>query len=144
MKIVDLNVLIYAVDETSRRHERSRSWLDRTISSTEIVGIPTAVAVGFVRLTTNARVVHTPLPIDTSVGLVRQWYRRPDVVEPQPTPGHYELLARLLEPVGGAGNLVSDAHPAALAIEHAAQLCSFDRDFGRFAGLRWIEPDADR
>jgi toxin-antitoxin system PIN domain toxin len=140
VKVVDLNVLIYATDETATHHAVAKAWLDRTMSSTETVGIATLIAIGFVRLTTNPRVMESPLDVATSVGVVRGWYRRPNVTAPAPTPRHYQLLDELLAPIGTAGNLVSDAHLAALAIEHGAELCSFDRDFGRFSGVRWVEP----
>lgn len=143
MKLVDLNVLIYAVDATTIFHEQARRWLDLSMSSTETIGIPTAVAVGFVRLTTSRRIMADPLAVDTSVDVVRNWYRRPNVTAPQPTARHYDLLAELLAPIGTGANLVSDAHLAALSIEHGAELCSFDRDFARFSGVRWTEPGLD-
>lgn len=140
MKIVDLNVLVYATDASSARHAQAKAWLDTAVSSTETIGIATAVAIGYVRLTTAARVMTAPLDVATSVGVVQGWYRRPNVTAPEPTARHYDLVAELLAPVGTAGNLVSDAHLAALSIEHGADLCSFDRDFGRFSGVRWVEP----
>jgi toxin-antitoxin system PIN domain toxin len=143
VKLVDLNVLVYATDETSFHHVPAKGWLDRVMSSTETVGIPTSVAIGYVRLTSSARIMAAPLDVDTSVGVVRGWFRRPNVTSPAPTTRHYELLAELLGPIGTAGNLVSDAHLAALSIEHGAELCSFDRDFSRFSGVRLIEPTPD-
>lgn len=140
MKIVDLNVLLYATDETSANHLPAREWLERAMSSSETVGIPTAVAVGYIRLTTSPRVMAAPLDVATSLGVVAGWYGRSNVTAPQPTPRHYDLLRQLLGPTGTAGNLVSDAHLAALALEHGAELYSFDRDFGRFSGLRWLDP----
>jgi toxin-antitoxin system PIN domain toxin len=101
------------------------------------------VAIGYVRLTTNIRIMAAPLDVATSIGVVREWYRRPNVTAPQPTVRHYQLLAQLLSSTGVAGNLVSDAHLAALAVEHGAELYSYDRDFGRFSGLRWLIPRAD-
>jgi toxin-antitoxin system PIN domain toxin len=141
VKLVDLNVLVYATDQTSTHHERARAWLDRAMSSAETIGIATAVAIGFLRLTTSPRIVASPLDAATSLGVVRGWYRRPNVTAPEPTSRHYQLLESLLAPIGTAGNLVSDAHLAALAIEHGADLYSFDRDFARFSGVRWREPE---
>jgi toxin-antitoxin system PIN domain toxin len=143
VKLVDLNVLLYATDTSSVHHRVANPWLDRCIASTETIGIPTAVAVGFVRLTTTARIMTAPLDVETSVAVVRTWYARPNVTAPEPTARHFALIAELLEPIGTAGNLVSDAHLAALAIEYGAELCSFDRDFGRFSGVRWTEPSID-
>jgi toxin-antitoxin system PIN domain toxin len=141
VKLVDLNVLVYATDQTSTHHERARAWLDRAMSSTETIGIATAVAIGFLRLTTSPRIMAAPLDATTSLGVVRGWYRRPNVTAPEPTTRHCELLESLLAPIGTAGNIVSDAHLAALAIEHGAELYSFDRDFARFSGVRWLEPE---
>ena len=142
MKVVDLNVLIYATDETAAHHVPAKGWLERALSSTETIGIVTAVAVGYVRLTTSPRVDGgAARRRDQSGGRARLVSARRNVMAPEPTPRHYGLLEELLAPIGTAGNLVSDAHLAALAIEHGAELCSFDRDFGRFSGLRWIEPD---
>lgn len=140
MKLVDLNVLIYATDETAAHHAVAKDWLDRSMSSSETIGIPTAVAVGYVRLTTSPRIMAAPLDTTTSIGVVAGWYQRVNVTAPQPTSRHYEVLDRLLAPIGTGGNLVSDANLAALAVEHGAVLCSFDRDFGRFSGIRWVEP----
>lgn len=141
MKIVDLNVLIYATDTTSARHTAARIWLDRVMSSTETIGIPALVAVGYLRLTTSTRVMAAPLDIRTSVAVVNGWLNRANVTSPAPTSRHYGLVGELLEPLGTAGNLVADAHLAALSIEHGAEMCSFDHDFGRFSGVVWTKPD---
>ena len=140
MKLVDLNVLLYATDETASHHASAKTWLDAALSSTETIGIPTAAAIGYVRLTTSPRVMESPLDVATSVAVVRGWYGRPNVTAPEPTDRHFRLIEELLAPIGTAGNLVADAHLAALSIEHGAELCSFDRDFGRFSGVRWFEP----
>jgi hypothetical protein len=144
VKVVDLNVLVYATDETSAHHRVAREWLEQTLAGSDTVGIPTAVAVGYLRLTTSARVMSAPLDVSTSVGVVQGWYRRRNVTAPEPTSRHFDLLTSLLAPIGSGGNLVSDAHLAALSIEHGAELYSFDRDFGRFSGLRWDMPTLDR
>ncbi len=142
MKLVDLNVLVYATDRTAANHQVAKDWLDRAVSSSETVGIPTMVAVGYIRLTTSPKVMRAPLDAATSVSVVEGWYRRPNVTAPEPTRRHYELLASLLAPLGTAGSLTSDAHLAALSIEHGAELYSFDRDFQRFSGVRARVPHA--
>lgn len=141
MKVVDLNVLVYATDRTSPRHAVAKGWLDATLSSPETVGIPTAVALGYIRITTSNRIMRAPLDIATAVSVVKGWLERPNVTVPTPTARHYDILAELLAPLGTAANLVPDAHLAALAIEYGAELCSFDHDFGRFTGLRWTPPE---
>lgn len=141
MKIVDLNILVYATDRLSARHAAAKTWLDRAMASTETIGIPTAVTLGYVRLTTSPRVMQAPLDVSTATAVVNGWLRRSNVTSPAPTARHFDVLAELLAPLGTAGNLVADAHLAALAIEHGAELCSFDHDFGRFSGLVWVTPE---
>lgn len=140
MKVVDLNVLVYATDSTSARHAVAKTWLDAAISSSDTIGLPTAVTIGFVRITTNARIMQAPLKVSESVAIVRGWLQRANVSTPAPTDRHYEIMEEILSPLPAGGNIVSDAHLAAIAIAHGAEVYSFDRDFGRFAGLRWAEP----
>lgn len=140
MKLVDLNVLVYATDEATRHHAVARGWLDTAMTGTETIGLPTAVTVGFVRLTTNPRVMRAPLTPERAVDIVRTWLGRSNVTVPQPTTRHYDVVEELLRAVGVGGNLVSDAHLAALAIEHGAELCTFDTDFVRFPGLVSVRP----
>ncbi|MCC7078469.1 MAG: PIN domain-containing protein [Acidimicrobiia bacterium] len=140
MKIVDVNVLVYATDTATQHHEPAKEWLDRAMAATETVGIPWAVAIGYVRLTTNPRVLARPLAAGESIGIVRNWLDRSNVASPVPTSRHLLVLEDLLGATGPGGNLVSDAHLAALTIEHGATLCSFDNDFSRFPGLEWVSP----
>jgi toxin-antitoxin system PIN domain toxin len=140
MKLLDLNVLIYAMDESSPRHEAARNWLDKTLSGGDTVAFAWHVLVGFIRLTTRAAIFARPLTVDESFDVVDGWLGQPCVTVAHPTDRHATVLRGLLAPLGAAGNLTSDAHLAALAIEHGAELCSTDVDFSRFAGVRWIDP----
>lgn len=140
MKLPDLNVLIYAVDRSSPRHEISRRWLEGGLSGGETIGFAWAVLLGFVRLTTSAAVFQEPLGSAAALDIVSGWLRQPHAVTLEPGPRHLALLAELLSDAGTAGNLVTDAHLAALAIEHGAELVSYDYDFGRFPQLRWAQP----
>jgi hypothetical protein len=140
VKVVDLNVLLYATDSASAHHSTARPWLDLVMSSTETIGIPSLVAVGYVRLTTSRRVMTSPLDVPTAIDVVRGWFGRANVTMPAPTARHFDVLASLLHPVGTGGNLVYDAHLAALSIEHGAELCSYDHDMDRFAGVTWVSP----
>lgn len=137
MKLPDLNLLIYAVDETSPRHDRAREWLEMALSGSEEVGFAWLVIVGFVRLTTNPQIFEQPLDLDTALDYVEGWLSQPPATVVNPSRRHVTLLRELLDPVGTAANLTSDAHLAALAIEHGAELLSSDADFSRFEGLRW-------
>ena len=140
MKLPDLNVLIYAIDEGSPRHERARSWLEKTLSGTEAVGLTWSVLLGFVRITTNPVILEAPLEPSEALDYIDGWLAQPCVTVISPTEHHTSLLRAFLEPLGAAGNLTSDAHLAALAVEHGAELCSCDTDFARFEGLRWSDP----
>jgi toxin-antitoxin system PIN domain toxin len=140
VKLPDLNLLLYAIDEGSPRHEQARPWLEDTLSGTEAVGFAWTVMLGFVRIATNPVVLDRPLSAAEALDYVDGWLDQPCATVVAPTEGHASLLRKLLEPLGTAGNLTSDAHLAALAIEHGAELCSCDTDFARFDGLRWTDP----
>lgn len=143
MKVVDLNLLLYAVNRDSAHHARAKAWLERTLTDEEPVALPWIVLLGFLRLATSPRVFPTPLATDRAVQVVDGWLARPAVVTVSPGDGHWRVLRELLTNSGTAGNLTTDAHLAALAIEHGAELCSTDADFGRYRGLRWVNPLAE-
>jgi uncharacterized protein len=140
VKLPDVNLLVYSVDESSPHHARVRSWLERTLSGTEEVGFAWLALLGFVRISTNPSALGNPLSPARAFEFVNSWLDQPVATVVHPTPQHAATLQKLLEPVGTAGNLTSDAHLAALAIEHGAELCSADADFSRFPGLRWTDP----
>lgn len=140
MKLVDTNLLIYAVDDRSPQHDVARSWLEQVLSGTETVGFAWNALLGFVRLTTSPRVFAAPLRIDEALARVDAWLEQPCATILHPTERHTAVLADLLAPLGTAGNLTSDAHLAALALEHGAQVCSSDGDFARFPGIDLHNP----
>lgn len=144
MKLLDLNLLLYAVDEDAPRHERARPWVEATLVGPETVALPWVVLLGFVRLSTRPAVFARPLSVDRALDVVDGWLAVPGVTVVQETRRHAAVLRELLAPLGAAGNLTTDAHLAALAIEHGAELCSSDNDFARFPGLRWTDPLAVR
>ena len=139
MILVDANLLVYAVHRQFDVHERARTWLDGRLNGVEQVGLPWAALLAFVRLSSNPRVMTRPIALRDAVAVVRSWLALPVTWTPQPTERHTATLAALLEPETKA-DLVPDAHLAALAIEHGLTLCSTDRDFARFVGLRWVDP----
>lgn len=140
MNLVDVNVLIYAVNEADPKHERTRAWLDTALNGQESVGFPWLSLLGFLRLATKVGLFPAPLPVDSALDRIRAWTGQPSAVIVHPTARHLDVLAGLLAEAGAGGNLVSDAHLAALAIEHNATLVTYDRDFGRFPGLRSRPP----
>ena len=103
-------------------------------------GSPWASALGFIRIATHRRIWPKPLAVNDAVRYVRAWIDHPRVRIVTPGERHAEILFGLLSRLGAAGNLTSDAHLAALAIEYQAELVSSDADFGRFPGLRWFNP----
>ena len=135
MLLVDANLLLYAANERAREHERARRWLGQALDGAEAIAFAWTVVLAFLRLSTHSAVLPRPLHPDQAVGLLGAWLAAPPAVVVEPTARHMPLLHGLLRSAGTAGNLVSDAHLAALALEHGATVVSFDRDFGRFEGL---------
>jgi toxin-antitoxin system PIN domain toxin len=140
VKLPDLNLLLYAVDEASPHHDRAKRWLESTLSGTEQVGLAWSVLLGFVRISTNPVAFSQPLTAGDALDFVDAWLAQPVATVVHPTSQHATVLRRILEPLGTAGNLTTDAHLATLAIEHGAELLSRDADFSRFEGLRWRDP----
>ena len=140
MIILDANVLIYAVNQDAPLNKRTRSWLETTLLGTETIGIPWTVILAFLRLTTRPGLFRNPMPVDVCFDLIDSWLENPSVIIVEPGPRHRTILRGLLSTLGTAGNLTSDAHLAALALEQRAEVCSFDQDFRRFPGLKWRNP----
>ena len=141
MKLPDVNLLVYSADKSSPHCQRARSWLEQALSGTEEVGFAWLALLGFVRISTNPAAFDEPLSLAQALEFLESWLGSPVATVVHPTERHAGLMRRLLESVGSAaGNLTSDAHLAALAIEHGAELCSHDNDFARFEGLRWVDP----
>ncbi len=143
MKLLDANLLIYALDDTSPRHQRARDWLDKTLSGSETVGFAWQVLLAVVRLTTRPAIFANPYRPEEAFDVIDGWLARPSTTIAHPTGRHAAILRGLLAPLGTAGNLTNDAHLAALAVEYGAELCSCDADFSRFPGLRWVDPLRD-
>lgn len=140
MRIVDANVLLYAVNEDEPRHDQARQWLDDALSGDEVVGFAWVVLLAFVRLVTKPGLFPSPLPVDAALARVRAWLAQDNAVVVEPSPRHLEVLSTLLSPIGSGANLVNDAHLAALAAEHDAVIVTYDADFARFAGARVVRP----
>lgn len=140
MILLDANVLIYAVDADSPHHAVARRWVERTLSSETEVGLAWVVILAFIRITTHPAVMRRPLAAEVALAYVDGWLAQPYVRTVVPGESHWPILRALLEATGSAGNLTSDAHLAALALEHNAAVCSTDNDFKRFPGVRHINP----
>lgn len=140
MTMVDANVLLYAYHRRAVQHERCRAWVEAEFSSGAAVRIPWATVVAFLRISTNPRVFERPLTTAEAEAAVSSWLALPSVSPVDPGEHYWDVLRNLLHRAQVTGPLVTDAALAALAIEHGATLCTTDRDFARFPGLRTFNP----
>jgi toxin-antitoxin system PIN domain toxin len=140
VKLVDANVLLYAVNEDAERHEVCRDWLDDALSGRDTVAFAWIALLAFVRLSTKVGLFPAPLTLDEAMDRVDAWVTAAPAVVVEPTSEHARVVRNLLREIGVGGNLVNDAHLAALAIEHRCTIVSFDHDFDRFGGLRREAP----
>ncbi len=144
MILVDANLLLYAEDSLSEGHESARNWWDEQLSGSAPVCLCWPVLNAFLRIGTNARLHQRPLTLREACDRVQSWLDQPCVRLIQPTEHHWSFLQTMLAEGTAVGNLVSDAHLAALAVEHNCVLQSTDSDFARFPGLKWVNPLAVR
>lgn len=141
MKVVDANVLLYAVNTDSAHHDPSRRWIDASLSGADTVGFTWLALTAFIRLSTKVGLFPAPLSVGEATSQTRAWLEAPGARLLESANQHHDVLERLLASVGAGGNLVNDAHLAAIAIEHRAAIVSYDGDFGRFDGVRCHRPD---
>ncbi len=140
MTLVDANLLLYAEDSLSEHHEPAREWWDAQLSGANPVCLCWPVLQAFIRIGTNPRLHQRPLTLGEACERVQSWFEQPCVRLIHPTDQHWALFQKMLKAGNAVGNLVSDAHLAALALEHNCVLYSTDSDFARFPGLRWTNP----
>lgn len=140
MLIPDVNILVYAHNAELPAHAAARQWWEATLAQERPIGLAWACILGFIRLTTRRGVFARPATVKLATGHVRRWLTLPQVQILSPGPEHADILFGLLDELGTAGNLTTDAHLAALAIEYQAELVSTDADFARFPRLRWFNP----
>jgi uncharacterized protein len=136
MILPDVNVLVHTANADAAQHTAARAALLRAFRS-DSVAIAWPVLLGFLRLTTRTGILPQPLALTDALNMAQRWLDHPNATLVHPTSRHAAVLGRLLIGAGRGGQLVSDAHLAALAIEHGATMLSFDSDFARFAGLRF-------
>lgn len=140
MKVLDLNLLLYAIDSDSVHHEDARAFVERALNTDEAVALPWVVVLGFLRVSTSRRVFTAPITAEQALGVVDGWLARPNVVTLAPDREHWSTLRALMRETGTSGNLTIHSHLAALAIERGAELCSTDADFARYPRLHWVDP----
>ena len=139
MILIDVNILVYAHAPDSPHHAAARTWLERRLGETAKVGIPWNVLLAFLRVVSNSRIVATPISIADGWSVIQSWLDRPNVWVPAAGDAHAKILASVLRDATVSAH-VMDADLAALAIEHGLLLCTADRGFGRYRGLRWEDP----
>ena len=140
MILPDVNTLLYAVNRTSDQHAVALKALVRGFADPRGIGFAWTALLAFQRLSTRRGIFPRPLSVEDALRVVEHWLGHPRAHVAHPGERHAEILGRLLRSAGTAGNLTTDAHLAALAIEHGATVLSFDRDFARFPGLKWTNP----
>jgi uncharacterized protein len=141
--IVDASLLLYAIDATAVPHERVKRWWEQQLNGLNRVGLPWPTLLAFVRISTHPRAARYPLTGTEAWRIVTSWLERDVVWTPEPGRRHAEILGGLIEHHQISGNLVPDAHLAALALEHGLPLASADTDFARFPEVRWTNPTVD-
>jgi hypothetical protein len=134
--LIDVNLLLYAYDSASLEHYRAAPWLDRWLSSTATVGFSWHTILSFLRISTSPKMISQPFELEKAMSIVSEWLERPNASIVDPTERHWFIFSKLLPRSRVRGSLIMDAHLAALAIEHGATLCTNDRDFARFPGLK--------
>lgn len=140
MIVPDVNLLLYAEIDAFPQHARARRWWEDALNGERAVGLTLIAVFGFLRIGTSRRVFDEPLAVGDAVGRVRQWLTRPNVTLLVPGTRFVEIAFRFLEGFGTAADLTTDVQLAAYAIEYGGEVHSNDRDFGRFEGLRWVDP----
>ncbi len=140
MKLLDTNLLIYAVNSDAPLHAKAKRWLEAALSGAETIAFSWVALLAFIRLTTRPGVFDRPISVELAFDFARNWLEQPPSTLVHPGPKHLAIMRRLVEPLGAAGNLTMDAHLATLAMEQGAELCSCDSDFARFPELRWRNP----
>ena len=140
MIVPDINLLVYAYNQDAPAHAAARRWWESRCNNRDPVGLPWVVSCGFVRVMTHPGILVRPLHPGAALKHVQSWLLRSHIHPLDPGPRHLEILTGLLTECGVAGNLTTDAHLAAIAMEYQAEIHSNDADFGRFSGLRWFNP----
>ena len=138
--LVDANILLYAVDDTSPFHDRARSWLEHTLNGPRRVGLPWISLAAFLRIATHPRATISPLQPAEAWSFVEGWLDADTVWSPEPGGGHRAILGHLVKDLDLRGNLIGDAVLAALCIEHGLEMVSADSDFARFGEIVWTNP----
>jgi len=140
MILIDANILIDAYNPSADRHAAAKRWLEAAVAGPVPVRLAWVTVLAFVRIMTHPQVFRRPLSLQEAVGIVDEWLGHPMVSVLDAGDRHWSILRGLLLDGQASGPLSTDAHLAALAIEHGATLHTTDRDFARFPALKVVDP----
>ncbi len=140
MIVPDVNLLLYAEIDAHPLHAAARQWWEDALNGQESIGLPPVCVFGFLRISTNRRVFTDPLPVEDAILRVQRWLEQEPVMLLAAGSRHLETAFRLLKQLGTGANLTTDVQIAAHAVENNGEVHSNDRDFGRFDGVRWVNP----
>ena len=140
MLLIDANILLYAKVSNYPQHQIAAAWFEQQVNEQIRMAIPWANVLAFLRIVSNPRIFQAPLSIQDAQAQIDEWLKLPNIWIPQPTPKHWQILSQLLLDNQLTGNLIPDAHLAALAIEHGLEICTTDTDFARFSRCKWRNP----
>jgi toxin-antitoxin system PIN domain toxin len=136
----DINLLLYATFSTYKQHPKANQWWNSILSGSQNVSLSHVVVLGFIRIATHPKVFSSPLTLNQAIDVVDGWLKQPNVELIAPSPHHWENLKKMLIAGDSGGNLVTDAHIAALAADYGLIIYSNDTDFARFSGIKWVNP----
>ena len=141
MLAVDTNVLVYAEIVSSRHHEKARNLITRLAEGPLPWAIPWPCLYEFLRVVTHPRVFHPPAPVQVAISDMKAILDSPSLLLLSETSRHLEIMQEIIKTSGVTGNLIHDAHIAALCVEHGVtELFTGDRDFARFRGFKISDP----
>ena len=138
---VDANLLLYASDTSSTFHPRAADLLTRLADGPEIVYLFWPTIMAYLRISTHPSVFARPLAASEAIGNIDQLLNRPHIRTPSEGEAFWSRYKDLAADVTPSGNLVPDAHVAALMVEHGVgTIWTRDRDFRKFRGIRVLDP----
>lgn len=135
MKMVDVNILIYAHRRDDRDHEFYRDWLERLANGPEPFALSALVAVAFARVVTHPGFPPTPTPLPQAIAVIEALRARANCRFLEPGARHWGLFRQCAESGRSRGKQIADAQHAAIAIEHGCIWVTRDTDFHAFEAI---------
>lgn len=142
MIVLDTNILVYAHIPDFPQHHKVGKWLESTLSDGgDSIGLVWQAISGFLRIITNPRIFDEPRPMDFARACIDDLLSHPLVHQVHTTEKHWKIYSKLVTELNIIGDVVTDAHIAAIAVEHKAAVATTDKDFRRFSDyVKIIDP----